>query len=131
MADLKALRVVYKQVEGQEIDAVITNIDAENRRLSLSIKDIEPSAWDKFVDEHKPGDIVTGKITRFANFGAFVELADGLEGLCHISELSDERVDKPEDVVKLGQEMALACRIRIELTLSQDKLDVEIEVFRM
>lgn len=91
--------------KGQEIDAIITSIDAENRRLSLSIKDLEPNAWDRFVNDHKPGDVVKGKIARFANFGAFVELDDNLEGLCHISELSDERVEKPEDVVQLGQEM--------------------------
>jgi small subunit ribosomal protein S1 len=91
--------------KGQEIDAVITSIDAENRRLSLSIKDLEPNAWDRFVTEHKPGDVVRGKIARFANFGAFIELDDNLEGLCHISELSEDRVEKPEDVVQLGQEM--------------------------
>jgi len=91
--------------KGQEIDAIITSIDAENRRLSLSIKDLEPNAWDRFINEHKPGDVVKGKIARFANFGAFVELDDNLEGLCHISELSEERVEKPEDVVQLGQEM--------------------------
>src|ERR671939_2001790 len=91
--------------KGQEIDAVITNIDVDNRRLSLSIKDTEPSAWEKFTSEHRPGDIVHGKITRFANFGAFVELAEGLEGLCHVSELSDERVERPEDAAQLGQEM--------------------------
>ncbi|HZN08385.1 MAG TPA: 30S ribosomal protein S1 [Pyrinomonadaceae bacterium] len=91
--------------KGQEIDAVITSIDSENRRLSLSIKDLEPNAWEKFTNEHKPGDVVHGKVARFANFGAFVELDDNLEGLCHISELSDERIAKPEDVVQLGQEM--------------------------
>src|SRR5256714_350149 len=91
--------------KGQEIDAIITSIDAENRRLSLSIKDLEPNAWDRFVSEHNPGDVVRGKIARFANFGAFVELDDNLEGRCHISELSEERVEKPEDVVQLGQEM--------------------------
>ncbi|PYS46194.1 MAG: 30S ribosomal protein S1 [Acidobacteria bacterium] len=91
--------------KGQDIEAVITSIDTENRRLSLSIKDLEPNAWERFVTMYKPGDIVKGKIARFANFGAFVQLDDDLEGLCHISELSDERVDKPEDVVKLGQEM--------------------------
>ncbi|MDQ3135228.1 MAG: 30S ribosomal protein S1 [Acidobacteriota bacterium] len=91
--------------KGQEIEAVITNIDTENRRLSLSIKDTEPSAWERFISEHKPGDVVHGKITRFANFGAFVELAEGLEGLCHVSELSEERVEKPEDVAQIGQEM--------------------------
>ena len=99
--------------KGQEIEAVITNIDSENRRLSLSIKDMEPSAWEKFISEHKPGDIVHGKITRFANFGAFVELAEGLEGLCHVSELSEDRVDKPEDAAQIGQEMEFRI-LRIE-----------------
>src|SRR5438309_3801343 len=91
--------------KGQQVDAVITGIDPENRRMSLSIKDLEPNAWNDFVASHKPGDVVKGKIARFASFGAFVELGDNLEGLCHISELSDERVNKPEDAVELGQEM--------------------------
>ena len=99
--------------KGQEIEAVVTNVDTENRRLSLSIKDTEPSAWDRFVEEHKPGDVVRGRVTRFANFGAFVELGEGLEGLCHISELSEERVEKPEDVVQMGQEMEFKI-LRIE-----------------
>src|SRR2546429_867177 len=77
--------------KGQEIEAVITSIDVENRRLSLSIKDLEPNAWERFAAEHQPGDVVHGKIARFANFGAFVELEENLEGLCHISELSEER----------------------------------------
>ncbi|MBA2501350.1 MAG: 30S ribosomal protein S1 [Pyrinomonadaceae bacterium] len=99
--------------KGQEIEAVITSIDTENRRLSLSMKDIEPSSWDQFVTDHKPGDVVRGKVSRFANFGVFVELAEGLEGLCHVSELSDERVERPEDVVQLGQEMEFKI-LRIE-----------------
>jgi small subunit ribosomal protein S1 len=91
--------------KGQQVDAVITGIDAENRRMSLSIKDLEPNSWDNFVAAHKAGDVVKGKIARFASFGAFVELGDNLEGLCHISELSDERVAKPEDAAELGKEM--------------------------
>ncbi len=91
--------------KGQQVEAIITGIDPENRRMSLSIKDLEPNAWDDFVLNHKPGDLVKGKIARFASFGAFVELGDNLEGLCHISELSEDRVAKPEDAVELGQEM--------------------------
>lgn len=91
--------------KNQEVEAVITAIDVENRRLSLSIKDLEPNAWERFFNEHKPGDVVTGKVTRFANFGAFVELEDGIEGLCHVSELSDQHVEKPEDAVKQGQKL--------------------------
>lgn len=91
--------------KGQEVEAVVTSIDTHGRRLSLSIKELSPSTWDSFVATHRVGDIVKGKISRFVNFGVFVELGDELEGLCHISELSDERVDKPEQVVSLGQEM--------------------------
>ncbi len=89
----------------QEVEAVITSIDPEGRRMSLSIKDTTPSEWDAWVATHKSGDVVRGKVSRFADFGVFVELGEGLEGLCHISELSDERVEKPEDVVTLGQEL--------------------------
>jgi small subunit ribosomal protein S1 len=89
--------------KGQTVEAIITNIDAENRRLSLSMKDLEPNAWQRFFDTHKVGDTVKGKVVRFASFGAFVELEAGIEGLCHVSELSDERVEKPEDAVKIGQ----------------------------
>ncbi len=89
----------------QEVDAIVTNIDPRGQRLSLSMKDLTPSAWEGFVATHRPGDVVRGKVTRFTSFGVFVELGEGLEGLCHISELADERVEKPEDVVQLEQEM--------------------------
>lgn len=89
----------------QEVDAIVVNIDKYSQRLSLSMKDLTPSAWEGFVATHRPGDVVKGKVSRFTSFGVFVELGEGLEGLCHISELSDERVDKPEDVVQLGQEL--------------------------
>ena len=88
-----------------EVDAIVTSIDKRGQRLSLSIKELTPSAWESFVATHRAGDTVRGKISRFAGFGVFVELVDGLEGLCHISELSDERVERAEEVVKLGQEM--------------------------
>lgn len=91
--------------KGQQVEAVITGIDPENRRMSLSIKELEPNAWNDFVASHNPGDLVKGKIARFASFGAFVELGDNLEGLCHISELSDDRVEKAEDAAQIGQEM--------------------------
>ncbi|MDQ6786095.1 MAG: S1 RNA-binding domain-containing protein, partial [Acidobacteriota bacterium] len=89
----------------QEIEAVVTSIDPRGHRMSLSMKDTAPSEWETFITSHKPGDIVRGKISRFAGFGVFVSLGEELEGLCHISELSDERVEKPEDVVSIGQEM--------------------------
>jgi len=89
----------------QEVDAIVTSIDKQNQRLSLSMKDLTPSAWEGFVATHRAGDTVRGKVTRFTNFGVFVELGEGLEGLCHISELSEERVERPETVVEMGQEL--------------------------
>ncbi len=99
--------------KGQDIDAVITRLSPENRKISLSIKELTPSAWESFVATHKPGDVVKGKISRFAGFGVFVELADDLEGLCHISELSDERIENPESVFQVGQELEFKI-LRIE-----------------
>ena len=100
---LKHAKDVLKR--DQEVEAVIKNIDTDNRRMALSIKELTPSAWDDFVTSHKPGDVVRGKISRFTGFGVFVELGNELEGLCHISELSDERVERPEDIGSIGQEM--------------------------
>lgn len=91
--------------KGQEVEAVVTNIDTDGHRLSLSIKELTPSAWESYTNEHKPGDVVKGKISRFAGFGVFVELAPDLEGLCHISELSDERIENPESQFEAGQEL--------------------------
>jgi small subunit ribosomal protein S1 len=89
----------------QDVEAIVTHIDKRGQRLSLSMKDLTPSAWEGFVATHKPGDVVRGKVSRFTNFGIFVELGEGLEGLCHISELSDERVERVEDAAQLGREM--------------------------
>lgn len=89
----------------QEVEAVVTSIDKRGQRLSLSMKDLTPSAWEGFVATHRPGDVVRGKVSRHTNFGVFVELGEGLEGLCHISELSDERVENAENVVTVGQEL--------------------------
>lgn len=97
----------------QEVDAIVTNIDAAGQRLSLSMKDLTPSAWEGFVATHRPGDLVKGKVSRFTSFGIFVELEEGLEGLCHISELSDERIENAEQVAQLGQEMEFKI-LRIE-----------------
>ncbi|HZM87143.1 MAG TPA: 30S ribosomal protein S1 [Blastocatellia bacterium] len=105
--------------KGQQVDAVITNIDVDGRRLSLSIKDLEPNAWDKFFDTHKLGDVIKGRAVRFANFGAFIEIEEGIEGLCHVSELSDSRVEKPEDAVKIGQVMPFKI---LKLDPSQKKI---------
>ena len=92
--------------KGQVTQAVILAIDAENRRLSLGIKQLQPDAWETFFHAHNPGDIVRGKVTRAAKFGVFVELAPGVEGLCHQSETpySASR-GKDDPALPIGAEM--------------------------
>ncbi len=89
--------------KGDEVDAVITNIDAVNQRLSLSMKALMPDIWDKFFQSHYVGDVVPGTVTKIVDFGAFVDLGDGVEGLVHISELSDQHITSCSEVVDVGQ----------------------------
>ncbi len=88
--------------KGDTVDAVVLNIDAENQRLSLGLKQLATDIWDEFFSHHKAGDIVEGKIVRLTNFGAFVELHEGIEGLVHVSELDEKRIDRPEEHFKPG-----------------------------
>ncbi len=88
--------------KGDTVDAVVLNIDAENQRLSSGLKQLSTDVWDDYFSHHKVGEIVEGKIVRLTTFGAFVELAEGVEGLVHVSELDEKRVDKPEDAFKPG-----------------------------
>jgi small subunit ribosomal protein S1 len=92
--------------KGQLVQAVILNIDAPNRRLSLGVKQLQPDAWESFFRAHQVGDVVRGRVCRACNFGVFVELAPGVEGLCHRSEIpnaSDRRQDEPS--LPIGEEM--------------------------
>jgi small subunit ribosomal protein S1 len=73
--------------KGQMVQTVILAIDAKSKRLSLGIKQLQPDAWEQFFQNHQVGDIVHGRVVRLANFGVFVELAEGVEGLCHNSEV--------------------------------------------
>jgi small subunit ribosomal protein S1 len=92
--------------KGQLVQAVILQIDAPNRRLSLGVKQLQPDAWESFFRAHQVGDVVRGRVCRAANFGVFVELAPGVEGLCHRSEIpgtSEHRND--EAPLPIGEEM--------------------------
>jgi small subunit ribosomal protein S1 len=92
--------------KGQIIQAVILNIDSSARRLSLGVKQLQPDAWESYFQHHQVGDMVHGRICRLASFGAFVELAEGVEGLCHFSEVpgySGRRSEEPP--LSPGQEL--------------------------
>jgi small subunit ribosomal protein S1 len=76
--------------KGEKVKAVVLGVEPENRRLSLGVKQLQPDVWDTFFAQHRIGDVVKGKVLRTAQFGAFVEIAEGVEGLCHVSEAVDE-----------------------------------------
>jgi small subunit ribosomal protein S1 len=76
--------------KGEKVKAVVLGVEPQNRRLSLGIKQLQPDVWESFFATHRVGDIVHGKVLRTAQFGAFVEIADGVEGLCHISEAGED-----------------------------------------
>jgi len=91
---------------GQEVKCLVLEVDTEKQRISLGIKELTEDPWVRAIPEkYIAGQIIKGKITKLTNFGAFVELEPGLEGLLHISELADHKVEKPQDVVKLGDEV--------------------------
>ncbi|NLE54987.1 MAG: 30S ribosomal protein S1 [Lentisphaerae bacterium] len=88
--------------KGMEVEAVILDVDADHQRISLSMKKLTDDPWQTIQNKYQVGDVVEGKITKLASFGAFVELEGGIDGLIHISELSDERVNRVKDVVQVG-----------------------------
>jgi len=92
--------------KGQTVQAVILNIDSASHRLSLGIKQLQPDAWESYFQTHQVGDTVHGRVCRLASFGAFVELAEGVEGLCHFSEVPgySGRRGQEEPPLSVGQE---------------------------
>ena len=77
--------------KGDTVEAMVLNIDAENQRLSLGLKQLQTDVWDEFFQQHQVGDVVEGKVVRLTNFGAFVELVEGIEGLIHVSEFDESQ----------------------------------------
>jgi small subunit ribosomal protein S1 len=94
---------VYKK--GDEVEAVVLNIDVENERFSLGIKQLQQDPWDTLSERTPVGSRTKGKVTKVTDFGAFVEIEPGIEGLVHVSEMKEERVENPRDVVKDGDEI--------------------------
>ncbi len=91
--------------KGDVVEAVVLNIDVENERFSLGIKQIQPDPWTTLSERHPVGSKLKGRVTKVTDFGAFVEIEPGIEGLVHVSEMRDERVENPRDVVKEGEEI--------------------------
>jgi small subunit ribosomal protein S1 len=110
---------------GDEVEGEVIDFNHERGRISLSIRRLQPDPWQESVAKYKIGDVIEGTVTKLVNFGAFVRVEEGLEGLIHISELSHQRVAHPGDVVQEGQQVKLRIisldseRHRLGLSLKQ------------
>lgn len=92
--------------KGQEIECRVISVDQDRRRIALGLKQLSEDPWARDIpSKYEPGQLVTGQVTKITNFGVFVGLQDGLEGLLHISELADHKVENPEEIVKVGEEI--------------------------
>ena len=92
--------------KGETVRAVVLSVDQEKQRIALGLKQMQEDPWTTVIPtNYRPGMVVHGTVTKIANFGVFVELEAGLEGLLHISEISDQKIDKPEDSLKVGQQV--------------------------
>lgn len=113
--------------KGEIVQAVILHIDAGNRRLSLGVKQLQPDAWETFFRNHQIGDVVHGKVVRSANFGVFVELAPGVEGLCHRSELSGPAGKKQAEApLPMGEEFDFKI---IKMSETEKKIGLSLRAF--
>jgi small subunit ribosomal protein S1 len=92
--------------KGDEIEATVLEVDRANQRIALGMKQLEVDPWENIEKLYKVGDLVTGKVTKLASFGAFVGLQNEIDGLVHISQISEERVDKIKNVLKVGQDVS-------------------------
>lgn len=118
--------------EGQEINVKVIKLDPEKKKISLTMKAMTPNPWDSAANRYTPETVITGNVSRVTDFGAFIELEPGIEGLVHISELDYKRVRKVTDVVRVGQEVSAKVlefdqnRKRVSLSLKQLKEDPRI-----
>lgn len=98
---------------GDEVDAYVMKVDPETKKIALSLRRAQPERWDQIVDAYRPGQVVAGRVTKLVTFGAFARIDGPVEGLIHVSELSDRRIQHPRDVVEEGDIVPLKI-VRIE-----------------
>lgn len=96
--------------KGQEIEAIVLNIDVEKEKFSLGIKQLEENPWNEINSKYSPGSVISGKVTNITDFGIFVEIEEGIEGLVHVSELSHKRVKSSSDLFAVGDTVSAAVK---------------------
>jgi small subunit ribosomal protein S1 len=121
---------------GQEVEVEVLDVDLERERVSLSLKATQEDPWKEFERKYRAGEVISGQVTKLVPFGAFVRVAQGIEGLVHISELSNTHVESPEQVVQVGDQVSVkvidvdVSRRRISLSIRQvgDVAPAEVEI---
>jgi len=116
---------LYKK--GDEVDAVVLGVDVDNERVSLGIKQVVSDPWLTLTHRHPVGSRIKGKVTSVTDFGVFVEIEEGIEGLVHISQLSTERVEKPSTLFQVGKEVEAEV---IHIDPREHKMGLSIKVLR-
>lgn len=109
--------------EGDKVKVKVLKVDKENERISLSMKETQAGPWQQASEQFKAGDVVKGEVKRLVGFGAFVEIAPGVEGLVHISQLANKRVSTPSEVVKEGQEVQVKI---LEVNPAEQRISLSI-----
>ena len=108
----------------QKVKVKVLDIDRDRQRISLGLKQTQEDPWQKIVAQHKVGDVVEGRVTKIVAFGAFVEIYEGIEGLVHISELANRHVERPDEVVSVGQTVQVKI---IEVDSERRRLSLSIK----
>ena len=114
---------IYKK--GQEVEAVVLSVDEANKRIALGIKQLQPNPWELIEQEYPVGKIIEGEVSKITNFGAFVKLPIGIEGLVHISELAKNNVDNVNDILKVGQKYQFRV---IKVSKEEHKLGLSLKL---
>jgi small subunit ribosomal protein S1 len=121
---------------GQEVEALVLNIDVDRQKVSLGMKQLEGDIWEGFFSRQKPGDIVNAKIVRLTDFGAFVEIVPGIEGVVFTAELDEKKLEKPSDAFAVGDERnAKIIKMnpkakKISLSFKQAQYDIQKQEFQ-
>lgn len=108
---------------GDEVEVYVLDFDKEKERIALGLKDITKNPWNDVLDKYKIGSIIEGKVVKLLDFGAFVEVEPGVEGLVHISQISDERIKNPKDVLKVGDKV----KVKV-LGIDKDNLKISLSI---
>jgi len=113
--------------KGDIVEVVVREIDPNTRRMSLSLKHVVDSPWEQAGKELRTGNVVEGEVKKLADFGAFVEIADGVEGLIHISEISDEKIDHPSKVLKVGDKVKVKI---LKFDKGKEKVSLSLKAYQ-